>query len=184
MPGVAILFFLALTACTSEEPAAANETSPTISTSSVAISTTIAPTTSTTGAPTTTTTETSTTTSQPPETVPFEWPPGTVTCAEIEGNFPVGVDDHGVDLDRGLISYFRSSGADRVEEIFIQFLDDPTCTSDSEAWKYMIGYILIPESLYGFGLCDFYRSLPTYSPPPANLDTVLTQLATAEQLCN
>lgn len=107
-----------------------------------------------------------------------------MTCAEIEGNFPVGVDDHGVYLDKGLISYFRSSGADRVDEIFIQFLDDPTCTADSEAWKYMIGYILIPESLYGFGLCDFYRSLATYSPPPANLDTVLTQLATAEQLCN
>ena len=108
-------------------------------------------------------------------------PVGTVTCAEIESDFPVGVDDHGLFLAEGIITYWQQPAG---EEELIQFMDDPTCTADSEAWKYMIGYLLDPEALYGSGLlCDFYRALPGYYPPPANLETVLAQLAAAEQLC-
>lgn len=126
---------------------------------------------------------TSTTVSPPPETTTFDWPRGTVTCSEIEGNFPQGVDDHRILLDEGLVSYYRASGEDSVEEVFIQFLDDPTCSAGSEAWLGIIQYLVNPESLERAGLCDFYSSLSAYDPPPENLDTVMSQLASAEQLC-
>ncbi len=123
-------------------------------------------------------------TSQPSEHVDLVWPAGTVTCAELEGNFPSGVDDHRLVLDQGLVSYDRSDGAGSVEEVFIQFLDDPTCTVDSDAWMFLIGGLLNGESLYlGGGLCDFYRRVQEADPPPANLDAVLEQLADAERLC-
>ena len=122
---------------------------------------------------------------QPSEDVTSDWPAGTVTCAELEGDFPLGVDDHGIYLDRGLVSYYRTAGADSVEEVFIQFLDDPTCTVESEAWTGMIRHLLDAESLYRSGhLCDFYLSLQETDPPPANLETVLDQLEDAEQLCS
>jgi hypothetical protein len=108
-----------------------------------------------------------------------------VTCGEIEGDFPLGADDHGIYLDQGLVSYYLTSGApDSAEEVLVQFLDDPTCGADSEAWIFMIGPILDAESLHRSGrLCDFYSSVQEADPPPANLETVLVQLAEAEQLC-
>lgn len=93
----------------------------------------------------------------------------------------MGVDDHGMALEEGLVTYWQQPGG---EEELVQFMDDPTCTADSEAWMLMIRHILDPQGLYRAGLlCDFYLKLPRYDPPPANLDTVVTQLAVAEQLC-
>ncbi len=117
--------------------------------------------------------------------VTFDWPAGTVTCAQMEGNFPNGVDDHAINLDQGLVSYHRAVGADSVEEVFVQFLNDPTCTVDSGAWIFLISYLLDDETLYRSGhLCGFYWSVQEADPPPANLQAVLTQLANAERLCS
>ncbi len=109
------------------------------------------------------------------------WPSGTVTCAHLEGNFPAGVDDHRLDLQQGIVTYYDQPDGD---EQSIQFMDDPTCSSDSEAWRFMIGYVLDVDRLNATGeLCDWYPSLTTLEPPPGNLRTVATHVVAANQLC-
>jgi hypothetical protein len=112
-------------------------------------------------------------------TTTFVWPPGTVTCAEIEDDFPVGVDDHSFSPEQGLVSYWRSG-----EEEFIQFVDDPTCTAGSAAWDHLMQPILDPDTLHRYGeLCDFYAKVMESDPSPGNAATVLDHLAEAEELC-
>lgn len=109
------------------------------------------------------------------------WPSGTVTCAQLEGNFPAGVDDHRLDLQQGIVTYYDQPDGD---EQTIQFMDDPTCSSDSEAWRFMIGYLLDVDRLLTTGeLCDWYASLTRLDPPPGNLQTVRTDVVDADQLC-
>lgn len=121
------------------------------------------------------------TTSALATTVGGGWPAGTVTCEELEGNFPNGVDDHRVDLDQGIVTFYdQPVGSEQT----IQFMDDPTCTTGSEAWKFMIGYLLDPDRLYtSGGLCDWYSQLLLFEPPPANLQSVKVHLTDAAQLC-
>lgn len=109
------------------------------------------------------------------------WPVGTVTCAELEGSFPNGADDHRIDLDQGIVTFYdQPDGAEQT----IQFMNDVTCTTESEAWMYMIGIILEPDLLYtSGGLCEWYAQLPHFDPPPANLETVEAHLTAAAQLC-
>jgi hypothetical protein len=115
----------------------------------------------------------------------FVWPPGTRTCAEVDDDLPVGVDDHALWLDQGLVSFWRPVGTDgSAEEAFIQFVDDPTCTAGSAAWTYLIGPILDVETLNRHGeLCDFYASVQESDLRPDNAATVLDHLAEAEELC-
>ena len=125
--------------------------------------------------------ETTTTTALIATVEAARWPAGTMTCVELEGNFPNGVDDHRVDLGQGIVTFYdQPVGAEQT----IQFMDDPTCTTGSEAWKFMIGYLLDPDRLYtSGGLCDWYSQLLLFEPPPANVQTVENHLADAAQLC-
>lgn len=115
----------------------------------------------------------------------LSWQDGTATCAEMDRDFPLGADDHGVYLDRGLVSYYRPGvSEDAVEEVLIQFVNDPTCGAESDAWTFMISHLLDPQRLYRAGeLCEFYAGLTVADPPPANRETILEHLADAEQLC-
>ena len=79
------------------------------------------------------------------------WAERTVTCADLEGNLPVGLDDHGVYLESGRVSYYSDDGMGIREEVFVEFLDDPTCSSGSDAWQFMIIYLLDPETLHRSG---------------------------------
>lgn len=129
-----------------------------------------------TSAPDLASSETTTTTTSITAVEVAHWPAGTVTCAELEGNFPNGVDDHAVFIDQGIVTFYdQPVGAEQT----IQFMDDPTCTIESEAWEFMIGYLLDPAAL-----CDWHHQLPALEPRPKNLATVLTHLADAERLCS
>ena len=175
---VVSVIVLGLAACTEGEVPLASPTTAPSTTSKAAEPTTTTPSPATT---TTTAPETSTTTTAPVRALEAAWPVGTMTCAELEGNFPNGVDDHQVFIDQGIVTFYdQPVGGEQT----IQFMDDPTCTIESEAWKFMIGYLLDPDRLYRSGdLCDWYSQLLLFEPPPANVQTVENHLADAAQLC-
>lgn len=113
---------------------------------------------------------------------PVSWPAGTVTCAELEEDFPTGADDHGIDLDQGVFTFYR--GPAQIEET-IQSLDDPTCAAGSTAWDFMIRQVIDLDALYRVGtLCDFHQRLNMPGPQPANFETVAAHLAVAAALCS
>lgn len=111
----------------------------------------------------------------PPVILPTEWQPGTTTCAQLQGNVPVGIDDFGFPAP-GLIEYRTNDGT----IVSIQFADDPTCTADSDAWRFLI---LQPfTSLLGGAdqePCQMYLALGTAEQGPQNLNTVLEVAAGA-----
>lgn len=108
------------------------------------------------------------------------WPAGSVTCGELEGEVPVGVDDSGADLMTGLVRFSWGDG----ESGTIQFLDDPTCTMESDAWRFLLRQNLDADLLYRTGvLCDAVAALESASPAPANLATMLAVFDRAEHLC-
>ncbi len=104
------------------------------------------------------------------------WPPGTVTCADLEGNVPVGVDDTGNPLP-GLLEFRWGDGLAES----VQFADDATCTEESDAWRFLIRPNL--DVLFSGSdptNCELFQALRSADEPPANLDTVL---AVADDLC-
>lgn len=93
---------------------------------------------------------------------------------------PVGVDDSTVALEEGTLQLRWGDG----QEMTLQFLDDGSCTLDSDAWVFLIGPNLQPATLYRSGvLCDFHETVAGLDPPPANRGTILAALAQAEDLC-
>ncbi len=103
-----------------------------------------------------------------------------MTCEEMEGSFPVGADDSDFDSETGLLT-FRWAEDQRAT---VQVLADPSCTSDSDAWSYVIRHNLEPELLHRAGLlCDYYRELQSLGSAAPNAATVLRHLAVAEELC-
>lgn len=108
------------------------------------------------------------------------WPAGTITCAELEGTVPVGIDDSDANLDTGLLTFHWGA----AQSATVQFLDDPTCTRDSDAWRFVIGHNLEPELLHRLGrLCDFYAALTGTSLEGANVAALVEYLAAAQELC-
>ncbi len=115
------------------------------------------------------------TTTTPPVTELPSWPPGTVTCESLHASVPSGVDSFVLDYDQGLLTYYWGENKSGT----LQFLDDPTCTADSDAWRFLIGNILEPVD--PGVLCDFLGRVETFE--PANHDTVLTALDDAADRC-
>lgn len=157
---------LALGACqatVTEPPASTPPTAATAASTTVPLSTAM---------PTTTTTTTMARSGA--------WPAGSITCAELEGNVPVGIDDSDANLDTGLLTFHWGA----AESATVQFLDDPTCTRDSDAWRFVIGHNLEPELLHRLGrLCDFYAALTGASLEGANVAALVEYLAAAQELC-
>ncbi len=153
------------------------ETTRTPVTSSTSIS---AP--STTGTSTSTTTTPSTTTSTTSTTVPVTttvaivWEPGSVTCAEVEDHIPYGVDDWGGSIFTGLLAPMWGDN----QSLTLQYLDDPTCTVDSNAWRFLIK-IVLNANLWGNNtdVCIFYKGLADSESPPRNLGSVMSLAAPA-----
>lgn len=157
-----------LAACTASSEPATDAGSSTAFDVSVRVTT--SPTTTRGAAPTT---DRTTTTLAPAALV---WQPGTVTCADLEGNVPVGVDDFGY-THPGLLEFRWGDGLAET----IQFADDATCTEESDAWRFLIRPIL-PGFFDGAdpSHCELFLSLRTTDEPPANLAAVL---AVADELC-
>lgn len=133
---------------------------------------TVATTSSTSTVPSTTTPATSTTSVTMEAIV---WEPGTVTCAELEGNVPYGLDDIGYGFVPGVIRTYW--GPDN-RPLTLQYLDDPTCTIDSDAWRYVIKNVLVGIVSHDNGeSCDFYLGLSRSENPPRNLGTVMSLAA-------
>ncbi len=109
-------------------------------------------------------------------TVAIVWGPGTVTCAEVEGNIPYGVDDWGGSIFTGLLVPTWGNN----ETLTLQYLDDPTCTVDSNAWRFLIK-IVLNASLWGNNtdVCTFYKGLADSENPPRNLGSVMSLAAPA-----
>lgn len=120
----------------------------------------------------------------PPDSVsppPSSWLAGSVTCAELEGAVPIGVDDSSADLATGIVWFSWGDG----ESATIQVLDDPTCKVESDAWRFLLRQNIDADLLYRTGvLCDAVEALESASPPPANLETVLTALDRSRELCS
>ena len=112
------------------------------------------------------------------------WVPGTLTCAELDRDYPEAADDHRLLLDDGLVSFSYAEGTDSTREELVQFVDDTTCDSDSPAWTYTIVPLLDAEALHRSGqLCSFYRQLQNADPSPASARDLLVHLSAAEDLC-
>ena len=144
-------------------------------TTSTAIVSAEAPTTSSSSTSTTTTSTTSTTVPVT-TTLAIVWEPGTVTCAEVEGNIPYGVDDFS---DGGTTGLITARWGDN-QSLTLQYLNDPTCTVDSNAWRFLIK-IVLNASLWGNNtdVCTFYKGLADSESPPRNLGSVMSLAAPA-----
>ncbi|VAW09508.1 hypothetical protein MNBD_ACTINO02-2097 [hydrothermal vent metagenome] len=141
------------------------------STSTVAVTST-----STTTTPSTTTTSTTSTTVPVTTTVAIVWEPGTVTCAEVEGHIPYGVDDFSDGGTTGLITVRWGDN----QSLTLQYLDDPTCTVDSNAWRFLIKHVLTGALQYFSNeRCSFYKGLADSENPPRNLGSVMSLAAPA-----
>ncbi len=131
---------------------------------------------STTGTSTLTTTPSTTTASTTSTTVAIVWEPGTVMCAEVEGHIPYGVDDWGGSIFTGLLAPMWGDN----QSLALQYLDDPTCTVDSNAWRFLIKHVLTGALQYFSNeRCSFYKGLADSENPPRNLGSVMSLAAPA-----
>ncbi len=129
--------------------------------------------------PTSTTISITTSTNRPEART---WPAGSTTCAELQSNVPVAVDDFGVSLDNGLLTYRWTDESGNNAEGTIQVYDDPTCAVDTDAWRFLISTGLDVEQLDRNGsVCSLIEAL-TVDDPPANSQVVLGEIGDLDAL--
>ncbi len=110
------------------------------------------------------------------------WPAGTTTCADLQSNVPVGVDDFGISLDDGLLTYRWTDDAGSNAEGTIQVYDDATCSVDTDAWQFLISPGLNIDQLDRSGsICSVIAAL-TGNDPPANSQILLGEIGDLDAL--
>ncbi len=187
----AVLFGLALTACTPETGEAGNpsttERAQTTEPGDPAVESTDSPAPRAPDPTSAVTAGVGVATTEAAFALPTTWEPGSVSCSELEDNFPDGVDDLTVGpFAEGILTFYWTDAEGVNQQETLQFLDDPSCTSDSDAWRFAIGHFFgEPDRLYASGhLCGFWADLTAFDSLPANYETMAEVLAPAVDLCS